>query len=68
MSAHTPGPAAHGAGAPGQQVRLRWWAVAPPLLAFGVLLACLVASADAEAASGSQPLGQLLEHVLAWLP
>lgn len=47
-----------------RDVRLPWWAVALPALAFCALLALLVTGGDAEAAQhGSEPLTRLLEQL-----
>jgi hypothetical protein len=60
MSARTPTrPAAPAHG--GMDVRLPWWAVALPALAFVALLLLLTGPSDAHAASGSGALSQVLE-------
>lgn len=45
----------------GMDVRLPWWAVALPALAFVSLLLLLAGPSDAHAASGSGALSQFLE-------
>ncbi|MEU0842161.1 hypothetical protein ABZ370_22180 [Streptomyces sp. NPDC005962] len=60
MSARTPTrPAAPAAG--GMDVRLPWWALALPVLAFVTLLLVLTGPSDAHAASGPGALSQFLE-------
>ena len=62
MSARTPTrPATPADG--GMDVRLPWWAVALPALAFVALLLLLAGPSDAQAASGSGALSQFLELV-----
>ncbi|MFI0778472.1 hypothetical protein [Streptomyces sp. NPDC021212] len=45
----------------GMDVRLPWWAVALPALAFVALLLLLARPSDAQAASGSGALSHFLE-------
>ncbi|KOG28706.1 hypothetical protein [Streptomyces resistomycificus] len=62
MSAHTrmrPHPATRG----GVDIRLPWWALALPTLAFVVLLALILNPADAQAASGDPAVAHLLERL-----
>ncbi|MGW2639708.1 hypothetical protein [Streptomyces sp. NPDC001348] len=63
MSARThtrPHPATTG----GVEIRLRWWALALPALAFVSLLALILNPADAQAATGDPALTHLFERVL----
>ncbi|QLH20930.1 hypothetical protein [Streptomyces sp. Rer75] len=62
MSARTPTRPANPADG-GMDVRLPWWALALPTLAFAVLLLLLTGPSDAQAASGSGALAQFLELV-----
>ena len=62
MSARThtlPRPATKG----GVDIRLPWWALALPTLAFVVLLTLILNPADAHAASGDPLVTQFLERV-----
>jgi len=62
MSAPThtpPHPATRG----GVDIRLPWWALALPTLAFVVLLALILNPSDAHAASGDPAVTQFLERV-----
>lgn len=52
-------PAAKG----GVDVRLPWWALALPALAFIVLLALMLNPTDAQAASGDPAITHLFERV-----
>ncbi|MGW2047494.1 hypothetical protein ACWCPF_20275 [Streptomyces sp. NPDC001858] len=57
---HTrPHPAAQG----GVDVRLPWWALALPVLAFFTLLLLLLHPADAQAAVGDPTITHLVERV-----
>jgi hypothetical protein len=61
MSAHThtrPHPATTG----GVDIRLPWWALALPMLAFIVLLALTLNPSDAQAAAGDPALTHLFER------
>ena len=61
MSAHTrtrPRPATTG----GVGIRLPWWALALPTLAFIVLLALMLNPSDAQAAAGDPALTHLFER------
>ncbi|MBM7438165.1 hypothetical protein [Streptomyces sp. HB132] len=49
-------------------VRLPWWAVALPALAFAALLLLIVEPGQAHATAGDPAIGRLLERVLALLP
>ncbi|MFI2781962.1 hypothetical protein [Streptomyces sp. ALB3] len=46
------------------EVRLPWWAVALPALAFAALLLLVVEPGRAQAAAGDPAIGRLLQHVL----
>ncbi|MET8176227.1 hypothetical protein [Streptomyces clavifer] len=46
------------------EVRLPWWAVALPALAFAALLLLISAPGQAHAATGAPALGRLLGQVL----
>ena len=62
MSARThsrPHPATTG----GVDIRLPWWALALPTLAFIVLLALMLNPSDAHAASGDPAIGHVFERV-----
>jgi sirohydrochlorin ferrochelatase len=50
------------------EVRLPWWAVVLPSLAFAALLLLAVEPGQAHAASGAPAIGRLLGFVLALLP
>jgi len=57
---HTrPHPATRG----GVDIRLPWWALALPTLAFIVLLAVILNPTDAQAASGDPAVAHLVERV-----
>ncbi|GAA2644879.1 hypothetical protein [Streptomyces vastus] len=47
----------------GVEVRLPWWALALPALAFVVLLLLILNPADAHAASGDPAVGELIERI-----
>jgi anti-sigma-K factor RskA len=62
MSAPThtrPHPAPRG----GVDIRLPWWALALPTLAFVVLLTLILNPTDAQAATGDPAVTRLLEHL-----
>jgi hypothetical protein len=62
MSAPThtrPHPAPRG----GVDIRLPWWALALPTLAFVVLLTLILNPADAQAAGGDPAVNRLFEHL-----
>jgi anti-sigma-K factor RskA len=62
MSAPThtrPHPAPRG----GVDIRLPWWALALPTLAFVVLLALILNPTDAQAATGGPAVAGLFEHL-----
>ncbi|MER5216002.1 hypothetical protein ABT063_37120 [Streptomyces sp. NPDC002838] len=62
MSAHIP-TRPHPAPRGGVDIRLPWWALALPTLAFIVLLALILNPTDAQAASGDPAVTHLLERV-----
>ncbi|MCM2414926.1 MULTISPECIES: hypothetical protein [unclassified Streptomyces] len=45
------------------EIRLPWWAVALPAVAFGALLLLITAPGQAHAATGDPAVGQLLERI-----
>ncbi|MFB7449424.1 hypothetical protein ACFTWS_00095 [Streptomyces sp. NPDC057027] len=47
----------------GVDTRLPWWALALPAAAFLALLVLMTGSGGAEATSGEQAVGQVLEHL-----
>ncbi|MFF8912287.1 hypothetical protein ACF08M_02960 [Streptomyces sp. NPDC015032] len=47
------------------EVRLPWWAVALPAVAFAVLLLMIVGSDDAHAAPADPAIGRLFERIVA---
>ncbi|MFE7359077.1 hypothetical protein ACFU8Q_39840 [Streptomyces sp. NPDC057543] len=47
------------------EVRLPWWAVALPAIAFAALLLMIVGSGDAHAATADPALSRLLERIVA---
>ncbi|MEU7428824.1 hypothetical protein ACGFX8_19680 [Streptomyces sp. NPDC048362] len=61
MSARTPS-RPHPATTGGVDLRLPWWALALPALAFTVLLALILNPADAHAAGGDPAIAHLFEH------
>ncbi|QNE78159.1 hypothetical protein F0344_29330 [Streptomyces finlayi] len=46
------------------EVRLPWWAVVLPALAFAALLLLIVGPGEARAATGDPALGRLLAHIM----
>ncbi|MFH9293021.1 hypothetical protein [Streptomyces sp. NPDC017520] len=55
----------HRPAADGVEIRLPWWAVALPALAFAALLLMILSPGQAQAATTSDPaLGQLIERTL----
>ncbi|MFJ9036615.1 hypothetical protein ACIRF8_08485 [Streptomyces sp. NPDC102406] len=62
MSAPTH-PRTHPAAAGGASVRLPWWAVALPAVAFVALLLLILNPADAQAAAGDPTLAHLVTRV-----
>ncbi|MEU9171317.1 hypothetical protein AB0D34_26545 [Streptomyces sp. NPDC048420] len=57
---HTP---PHPASRGGVDIRLPWWALVLPTLAFVVLLTLILNPSDAHAASGDPAVTRFLEHV-----
>ncbi|MBC2901870.1 hypothetical protein [Streptomyces cupreus] len=57
---HTP---PHPARRGGVDIRLPWWALALPVLAFGTLLVLILDPAEAHAASADPAITQLFERV-----
>lgn len=53
----------HPASRGGVDIRLPWWALALPTLAFVVLLALILNPTDAHAASGDPAVSHLIERV-----
>ncbi|WP_031047689.1 hypothetical protein [Streptomyces sp. NRRL F-5650] len=47
----------------GADIRLPWWALALPVLAFVALLLLILNPADAQAAAGQPAIAHLLEQV-----
>lgn len=58
----------HSPSADGVEVRLPWWAVVLPALAFAALLLLIVDPGQAHAATGAPAIGRLLGHVLGLMP
>ncbi|MFF8595677.1 hypothetical protein ACF061_30380 [Streptomyces sp. NPDC015220] len=52
----------HPATTGGVDVRLRWWVLALPALAFAALLALILNPSDANAAAGDPAMTQLLQR------
>ncbi|MFE4216460.1 hypothetical protein [Streptomyces sp. NPDC056844] len=50
------------------EVRLPWWAVALPAVAFAALLLLIVEPGQAHAAEAGPAVGRLLGHILGLLP
>lgn len=54
------------------EIRLPWWAVVLPAVAFAALLLVILNPADAGAAAGDPVLGEVLDHarhlLLRWVP
>ncbi|MFB8127584.1 hypothetical protein ACFVG1_31570 [Streptomyces bacillaris] len=46
------------------EIRLPWWAVALPVVAFGALLIMIMSPGQAQAATADPGLGQLIERTL----
>jgi len=53
--------------AAGADVRLPWWAIALPSVAFAALLLMIVESGEAQAATAGPALGRLLQGAVALL-
>ncbi|MEU0100933.1 hypothetical protein [Streptomyces sp. NPDC006267] len=58
----------HRPAADGVEIRLPWWAVALPAVAFAALLLMILSPGRAHAATGDPALGQLIERALQLLP
>ncbi|MFC9948107.1 hypothetical protein [Streptomyces pratensis] len=67
MSARTPA-RSHRPASDTVEVRLPWWAVALPALAFAALLLLIVEPGQAHAAAGEPAIGRLLGHILGLMP
>ncbi|GAA2990247.1 hypothetical protein [Streptomyces fulvorobeus] len=50
--------------ADGVEIRLPWWAVVLPALAFAALLLLIAGPGEARAATGDPSLGRLLAHLM----
>lgn len=48
----------------GVEVRLPWWAIALPSVAFAALLLMIVGSGQAHAATGDPAIGRLLQRIV----
>ncbi|MFC9032211.1 hypothetical protein [Streptomyces arboris] len=59
-----PSPASHRPAADRVEIRLPWWAVALPAVAFGALLLMIMSPGQAQAATADPALGQLIERTL----
>ncbi|MFE2379190.1 hypothetical protein [Streptomyces sp. NPDC059398] len=64
---HTTGPH-HGPAQSGIDVRLPWWAVALPALAFAVLLLLISAPGQAHTGTGEATVTRVLERIQQSLP
>ncbi|GAA3369686.1 hypothetical protein GCM10020367_13370 [Streptomyces sannanensis] len=53
----------HASASGGVEIRLPWWAIALPVMAFAVLLLLMTGSGSAYAADGGPAITQLLERV-----
>ncbi|MFE7777472.1 hypothetical protein ACFU5O_26975 [Streptomyces sp. NPDC057445] len=53
----------HPQAAGGVDIRLPWWAVALPVIAFAALLVLMTASGDAHAATGEPSVGFILDRI-----
>jgi type VI protein secretion system component VasF len=62
MSAHTQ-TGSHPKARAGVDIRLPWWALALPMLAFVVLLLLIADPAQAQATDGEPAVGQILERI-----
>ncbi|RDG39679.1 hypothetical protein [Streptomyces corynorhini] len=63
MSAHTHPRTRSQAPSGGVGVRLPWWSIALPALAFGVLLLLMSGPGQAHAATDDPAVGRILEHI-----
>ncbi|MEE1789790.1 hypothetical protein PUR28_03200 [Streptomyces sp. BE308] len=66
MSARTH-TSSHRQAAGSADIRLPWWGIALPAVAFAALLMLIVNPGQAQAASGDPAIGQLIERVIALL-
>ncbi|WP_326764839.1 hypothetical protein OG978_09915 [Streptomyces sp. NBC_01591] len=64
MPARTHTPTTHPA-AGGVEVRLPWWAIALPAIAFAALMLLIVGSGEAHAATTDPAISRLLERIMA---
>ncbi|MFJ4967212.1 hypothetical protein [Streptomyces sp. NPDC088755] len=60
---HRPAPS-RGPAADRVEIRLPWWAVALPAVAFAALLLMIVSPGQAQAATADPALGQMVERAL----
>ncbi|MGK5533044.1 hypothetical protein [Streptomyces sp. URMC 129] len=61
MAAHAP--------RSGPEIRLRWWVLTLPAIAFAALLSLQFCATEARAADGPRPVTELVDHVWrSWLP
>ncbi|MFE3516631.1 hypothetical protein [Streptomyces sp. NPDC059166] len=58
----------HSPAVPGLEIRLPWWAVVLPALAFAALLLLVVEPGQAHAATADPVLGRLFERLVGLLP
>ncbi|MFJ1747029.1 hypothetical protein ACIOJD_12415 [Streptomyces sp. NPDC088116] len=63
MPAHTHARSHPQASSGGVEIRLPWWSVALPALAFVVLLVLMADSGRAQAAAGDPVVGRVLEQI-----
>ncbi|WP_432151757.1 hypothetical protein [Streptomyces sp. bgisy029] len=61
---HRPATASHRPAADRVEIRLPWWAVALPAVAFAALLLMIMSPGQAQAATADPALGQLIERAL----
>ncbi|MFI7240353.1 hypothetical protein [Streptomyces cyaneofuscatus] len=59
-----PAPASHRPAVDRVEIRLPWWAVALPAVAFAALLLMIMSPGQAQAATADPALGQLIERTL----
>ncbi|MFJ7331495.1 hypothetical protein ACIQVN_35320 [Streptomyces cyaneofuscatus] len=62
--APAPARASHRPAADHVEIRLPWWAVALPAVAFAALLLMIMSPGQAQAATADPALGQLIERTL----
>lgn len=63
-ASHRPATASHRPAADRVEIRLPWWAVALPAVAFAALLLMIMSPGQAQAATADPALGQLIERAL----